>query len=196
MPGRNALPVGGKLAFENAVLAKQGLVEAVANAAEFEIAARRDAGAALEGKRQAEIDKEQQVLVGAGALMEMIEQVENPVTAGDVVVEGRDEAGAGPAGAYAPGLAQDHVIDRRTDHVMGGAGAFLADPGAGKVALVSADSFHRDTAKLVDIRLFIGVTQHMRKVEQRGCRTHQRRHFLAAEAEFPHYRLDGPAAGR
>ena len=66
-----------KLTFEDAVLAKQCLVETVADATKLQRAARRHACSSFEGQGQAKVDQEQQILVGAGALMEVVARANN-----------------------------------------------------------------------------------------------------------------------
>ncbi|MOA15743.1 hypothetical protein D3C78_1359200 [compost metagenome] len=66
MPCIDAFPVRRKLPFEGAVLADQRFVEAVADARELQRTLWRNAGASFESKRQAQIDQQQQILVGAG----------------------------------------------------------------------------------------------------------------------------------
>ncbi len=83
---------GGKFAFEHAILADQGLIETVTDAGEFQCAFGRNTGASFECKRKAQIDQQQQVLVGARRLMEVIQNIEDPIAARHVVVEGGDEA--------------------------------------------------------------------------------------------------------
>ncbi|MNX97954.1 hypothetical protein D3C86_1303380 [compost metagenome] len=120
----------------------------------------------------------------------MVENVENPVAAGNVIVEGGDKAGARPACPHAPGLAQNDIIHRGADDIMRRPCPFGADACGSEIAFVAGDSLNAGAAKLVGIRLGIAEAQEMREVEKGGGRLHERRHIAAAEMKTGEQLID------
>lgn len=113
----------------------------------------------------------------------MVENVENPVATGHVIVEGGNEAGARPAGPHTPGLAENDIIHGCADDVMRRSCPLGADAGGSEIALITGDRLHAGAAKLVGVRLGIAEAQQMCEVEKGSRRLHKCRHLLSAEVE-------------
>ena len=197
--GVDAAPLRRQLPLELAAALADAAIEAVAQLGERRAAAPQDAIPPLEAERGAQIHQLDHLGMATGILLHLLQNAEEALAAGDLVVEAAGEAPRHPRAGTAPRRAEHQVVDRGTERVARGAQAVRVEPGRHGARLEFTHRLDHAAAELVRIGRPAaadagGRHQQRRRRGDQRVGTDRRHELRLLDAPGPDWRGAGPVA--